>query len=101
VRASRFQADIEAIVRAAAVAFRDNDIENTLDAAVRLWWRTGLRGRRFIRLVQQARRITEERVSLGLVKRGKPGQREGHAILHGGVERLARMGSGVPADNLR
>ena len=75
-RVSRFEVDIQASVRVAAVAFRDNDIEGSVAAVVRLWWGSGLRGRRFVQLVGQAREITQERVSLGLVERGQPGRRE-------------------------
>jgi hypothetical protein len=75
-RGSRFQVDIEVSVRVAAVAFRDNDIETSVAAAVHLWLGSGLRGRRFAQLVRRAREVTRERVSLGLVERGRPGRRE-------------------------
>ncbi len=75
-RGSRFRRDIEASVRVAAVAFRDNDVQASVAAAVRLWWGSGLRGRRFVQLVRQAREITQERVSLGTVERGQPGRWE-------------------------
>jgi hypothetical protein len=72
-RASRFLVEIEAGVRAAAMTFCHNDVDRSIDAAVRLWWTSRLRGRRFAHLIQQARRITQERVSLGSVQHGQPG----------------------------
>ena len=48
-RASRFQVDIEEGVRAAAIAFRDNDVEASTETVIRLWWTSRLRGRRFAR----------------------------------------------------
>src|SRR5713101_1071170 len=53
-RASRFQAEIEEGVRSAAMVFRDNDVEASVSAAVRLWWTSHLRGQRFAQLVHQA-----------------------------------------------
>jgi hypothetical protein len=47
-RWSRFQVDIEAVVRHAATAFRDNDVETSVNTAVRLWWTSRLRGRHFL-----------------------------------------------------
>src|SRR6185503_8649203 len=67
---------IEDGVRAAAVAFRDNDVDASIVTVTRLWWTTGLRGRRFAQLLQQARQVTQERISLGGVERGQPGRRE-------------------------
>jgi hypothetical protein len=75
-RGSRFQADIEASMRVAAVVFRDDDVESSIVTAVRLWWGSGIRGRRFVQLVQRAREITQERVSVGAIERGQPGRRE-------------------------
>jgi hypothetical protein len=75
-RVSRFQAEVETSLRVAAVAFRDDDVERSILAAVRLWWRSGLRGRRFVQLIQRAREITQARVSVGAVQRGQPGRRE-------------------------
>jgi hypothetical protein len=75
-RASRFRVDIEDAVRAAAIAFRDNDVEASIEVAVRLWWSSGLRGRRFAQLVLEAREMTQQRVSTGAVHRGDPGRRE-------------------------
>lgn len=46
-RGSRFTADIETSVRVVAVAFRDNDVEQSTAAVVHLWWNSGLRGRHF------------------------------------------------------
>jgi|SRR5579859_293949 len=77
-RASRFQVDIEQAVRAAAATFRDNDVEASTAVVVRLWWTSRLRGRRFARLVAHAREVTAERISVGSVERGEPGQR--HAM---------------------
>lgn len=75
-RASRFLVEIEARVRAAAMTFRDNDVDRSIDAELRLGWTSRLRGRRFAQLIQQARRITQEHVSLGSVQRCQPGRRE-------------------------
>ena len=71
----------------AATMFRDNDPDASVRAAVRLWWTSRLRGRRFASLVRQAREITQERIfSLGVVERGEAGQREAmsyfFAVLH-------------------
>ena len=49
-RGSRFQVEIEDGVRLAAVYFRDNDVEASVNTAVRLWWASRLRGRRFWQL---------------------------------------------------
>jgi hypothetical protein len=75
-RGSRFQAEIEDGVRAAALVFRDDDTEASVRVAIRIWWRSSLRGRRFAQLVRHAREVTQVRVSLGLVKRGQAGHRE-------------------------
>jgi hypothetical protein len=75
-RASRYRAEIEAGVRSAALVFRADDVEASVTAALRLWWTSHLRGRRFAQLVQQARAVTQERISVGSVERGEPGQRE-------------------------
>jgi hypothetical protein len=75
-RTSRFRLDIEDAVRAAATAFRDNDVEASTETVLRLWWTSRLRGRRFSQLLQQARQVTQERISLGAVERGHPGRRE-------------------------
>ena len=75
-RASRFLVDIEREMRSAAAAFRDNDVEASTAVAVRLWWSSGLRGRRFAHLLHQARDVTQARISIGAVERGEPGQRE-------------------------
>src|SRR5438128_614532 len=75
-RGSRFQIDIEEQVRIAAATFRDNDVEASIDVAVRLWWTSRLRGRRFAQLLGQAREVTQQRISLGVVERGEPGRRQ-------------------------
>ena len=75
-RASRFLGEIETGVRSAAVELRDNNIEASVAAAVRLWWTSRLRGRRFAQLVYQARDVTQECISLGVVQRGEAGRRE-------------------------
>ena len=75
-RASRFQVDIEQGVRAAAIAFRDNDVQASINTVIRLWWTSRVRGRRFAQLLQQARQVTQQRISLGAINRGQPGQRE-------------------------
>jgi hypothetical protein len=74
-RTSRFQVEIEMGVRSAAVDFCDNDVEASVTTAVRLWWASHLRGRRFAQLVYQARDVTRQRISLGVVERGEPGRR--------------------------
>jgi hypothetical protein len=75
-RTSRFQTEIEDGVRSVAVAFRDNAVEASVSTAVRLWWSSHLRGRRFAQLVRQAFEVTQARISLGVVERGDAGQRE-------------------------
>lgn len=76
VRTSRFRTDIECTVASAATAFRDSDMEASIDTALRLWWTSRLRGRRFAQLVTQARHITQERISLGVIQHGQPGRRQ-------------------------
>ena len=75
-RTSRFDAEIEASVRTAAVAFRADDVEASMSAAVRLWWTSHLRGRRFAQLVRRAYEITQARISMGSVERGEAGLRQ-------------------------
>jgi hypothetical protein len=75
-RASGFRAEIEGGVRGAAAAFRDHDVDASVTTAVRLWWASHLHGRRFAGLVQQAREVTQQRISLGAVEHGEPGRRE-------------------------
>lgn len=75
-RLSRFQIEIEGGVRVAAITFRDNDAEASVRAAIRLWWSSRLRGRRFAQLIHQARELTQQRISLGVVERGEAGRRE-------------------------
>ncbi len=75
-RGSRFEIDIGEQVRIAAATFRDNDVEASIDVAVRLWWTSRLRGRRFAQLLGQAREVTQQRISLGVVARGEPGRRQ-------------------------
>ena len=85
-RGSRFQIEIEKGVRVAATMFRDNDPDASIRVVVRLWWTSRLRGRRFASPVRQAREITQERISLGVVQPGEAGQREAmpyiFAVLH-------------------
>jgi hypothetical protein len=75
-RGSRFQVQIEDGIRLAAVEFRDNDVEASVNLAARLWWTSRLRGRRFAQLVTEAREVTQARISLGRVEHGDPGRRE-------------------------
>jgi hypothetical protein len=75
-RGSRFQVDIEQEVRSAAAAFRDNDVEASMAVTRRLWWSSRLRGRRFAQLLREARDVTQARISVGVVERGEPGQRQ-------------------------
>lgn len=58
------------------MAFRDNDVEASITTAIRLWWASRLRGRRFAQLVQEARAITQARISLGGIGKGDAGRRE-------------------------
>ena len=58
------------------MAFRDNHVEASVSAAVRLWWTSHLRGRRFAQLVRQAYDLTQARISLSGVERGDAGRRE-------------------------
>src|SRR5207244_3850088 len=67
-RTSRFQVQIESGVRNASTAFRDNDVEASVSTVIRLWWTSRLRGRRFAQLVDQARSITQQRISLGVIE---------------------------------
>jgi len=75
-RTSLFLGQIETGVRSAALDFGDNDVEASVATAARLWWTSRLRGRRFAQLVYQARDVTRQRVSLGVIQRGEPGRRE-------------------------
>jgi len=75
-RASWYRAEIEAAVRSSALVFRADDVEASVTAAIRLWWTSHLRGRRFAQLVQHARTVTQERISVGGVERGEAGRRE-------------------------
>src|SRR5438876_351572 len=74
--AGRVQVQIESGVRNASIAFRDNDVEASVSTVIRLWWTSRLRGRRFAQLVDQARSITQQRISLGVIEHGQPGRRE-------------------------
>jgi hypothetical protein len=75
-RATRFRVEIEDRVRTTAEGLRDNDAEASVSTAVRLWWTSRLRGRRFAQLVRQARAVTQQRISLGVIQKGEPGRRE-------------------------
>ena len=75
-RASRFRVEIEEGVRSAAVAFRDNHVEASVSTAIRLWWTSHVRGRRFTQLVRQAYDVTQARISLSAIERGDAGRRE-------------------------
>jgi hypothetical protein len=88
-RASRFQVDIEQAVRSAAMAFRDNNVDASTETVIRLWWTSRLRGRRFAQLLQQARQLTQQRISLGAIERGQPGQREAMPYFLAVVRQLA------------
>jgi len=63
-------------VRRAAAAFRENDVEASIRVALRLWWMSRLRGRRFAALVHEAYDVTQVRISLGAVERSDAGRRE-------------------------
>jgi hypothetical protein len=58
------------------MVFRDNDVEGSVTTAIRLWWTSRLRGRRFAQLVQHAHDVTQQRISLGVIQKGEPGQRD-------------------------
>jgi hypothetical protein len=75
-RMSRSTGDVETLVLSAANRFWDNDPNRSVRTALRLWWRSHVRGRRFVQLVQEATKRTSERVSLGVVQQGVPGRRE-------------------------
>jgi hypothetical protein len=75
-RASRFATDVDTLIRVAGSRFRDEDPDQSARTALRIWWKSRMRGRRFVQLVQEANRRTSARISLGTVKRGEPGQRE-------------------------
>jgi hypothetical protein len=75
-RGSRFGAEIEASVRSAALTFRADDVDASVSAAMRLWWTSHLRGRRFAQLVREAYEITQARISVGSVERGEAGHRQ-------------------------
>jgi hypothetical protein len=75
-RTSRFRGEIETGVRSAALGLRDNNVEASVATALRLWWTSRLRGRRFAQLVYQARDVTRQRISLGIVQGGEPGRRQ-------------------------
>ena len=53
--------------------FRDNAVEASVRTAVRMWWTSRLRGRRFAQLVYQAREVTQKRISLSVIECGEPG----------------------------
>ena len=95
-RGSRFGAEIEANVRSAALAFRADDVDASVSAAIRMWWTSHLRGRRFAQLVRAAYEITQARISLGSVECGEAGRRQAMpyflAVLHDlvGKERQRR-----------
>jgi hypothetical protein len=74
-RTSRFQAQIEGDIRSTATAFRDNDVEASITTAIRLWWASRMRGRRFAQLVRQARGVTQQRISLGVIQKGESSRR--------------------------
>ena len=75
-RTSLLRGEIETGVRRAAVELHDNDVEASVATAVRLWWTSRLRGRRFAQFVYQARDVARQRISLGVVQHGEPGQRK-------------------------
>jgi hypothetical protein len=75
-RPSRFASELETLVLAAGGRFRDDDPDQSVRTAIRLWSGSHMRGRRFVQLVQEASSRTSERVSLGSVERGTPGRRE-------------------------
>lgn len=75
-RYSRYRHVIETLVHGAATSFRDDDPERPSLSARRMSWTSRLRGRTFCRLVEDAARITRQRVSASNVESGEPGRRE-------------------------
>jgi hypothetical protein len=67
---------VETLVLSVANRFWDDDPNRSVRTALRLWWRSRLRGRHFVQLLQEATSRTSERVSLGTIKQGVPGRRE-------------------------
>src|SRR6266545_6327849 len=61
-RTSLLRGEIETGVRRAAVELHDNDVEASVATAVRLWWTSRLRGRRFAQFVYQARDVARQRI---------------------------------------
>src|SRR5438132_12959460 len=96
-RTLRYRAAIELGVRTAASKFRDNDPEACVATAMRLWWSSGVRGRRFAQLIGRATDITQVRISLGTVQRGRAGCREAMPYLGGRHQKmlLANSAEGV------
>ena len=90
-RRSHFQVEIEDRVRVAAAMFRDNDPDASVRVALRLWWTSRVRGRRFAKLIDEAREITQRRISLGLVERGQAGHREAMPYLVAVLQDLAEQ----------
>jgi hypothetical protein len=103
-RTSRYQAEIESRIQGAAAAFRDNDVDASVTTAIRLWWTSRLRGRRFAQLVGQARALTQQRISLSAIQKGDPGRREAmpyfFAVLRELIDR-ERLHAGRRADPRR
>ena len=103
-RASRFRDEIELSVLSAASKFGDNNPQRSVATAVRLWWTSRLRGRRFGQLIHRAVAVTQARISLGTVERGEPGRRDAmpyfFAVLHDLVhqDHRARRTSLNPVD---
>ena len=56
--------------------FRDDDAQRTADTLAHMWWNSGLRERRFVALLQQARDTTKARISAGQIQSGEPGRRQ-------------------------
>ena len=95
-RTSRFVGEIDSSVRSAAVELRDNNVEASIATAVRLWWTSRLRGRRFAQLVYQARELTRRRISLGVVEHGEPGRREAMPYFFAVLCDLAEQERSIP-----
>ena len=57
-----------------------------------MWWTSRLRGRRFAQLLQQARQVTQQRISLGAIERGRPGRREAMPYFLAVLRQLAERG---------
>jgi hypothetical protein len=80
--------DVEQLVRQYAVEFRDDDVDRSVARAQHVWWNSRLPQIAFVALVEVARMRTKEQMSLGGIKKGKPGARAAMAYFFGVLEEL-------------